>query len=185
MSSTKTKTKKLGARDWLAKYYIPVTFKKSTAMSWAAALDHGIAKWSGLSESVLERYGLYIHSGSLIPVDGGFDDEVLTVDSTTCALCHKSSSGPKDSRHIYCRRCPLHASLGRPCDSAYTDDGYNLNGSNESEYSSFVLRNDAEPMLEALRAARKWLDTEEGRNWLEKEERASETLSACEDEQCA
>lgn len=137
--------KKLGRREWIAKYF---SSKPNMRMTWEKAVDHCIKKWSGGSEKVLESYGAVIVNGNIV-----FKDDLgFFFDAETCALCVKTSAWDYS-----CDMCLLYHARGcvSCCKPRYDED--------TSPYSIFEISGDNKPMLYWLRRTKRFLQTKKWR----------------------
>ena len=140
----------MSIETWKAAFY------KAEAADTAIdeALEHSILKWEGLRKANLDEHELRVR-GRIILVDktsGYFTpaQPLFKIDETTCALC---------AHHILkkhtCLSCPLFKALnGNNCDAWPVNDSIQLADSNP--YQAFTSCGDPEPMIRALKKARKF-----------------------------
>lgn len=130
------------AQDWLNKYY-PVSADDS-AGSWLEAAEHSLRKWRGLTDEVLEEYGLN-RSKTLVGTKAVRDHgvAVLLLDGDTCALCvkHDRDNCGYDDDSDKCPECPITLSGGVGC--------------NETNSPYDVMH--VPKMIETLETAVKWV----------------------------
>ena len=96
---------------WLKKFY-PVP---STRCKKKDALTHSLRKWEGLRPEVLTEHGL---TQGLYKLYDSNDEQVLSVTSTSCALCHFYYDAEASDEEA-CMLCPLFAVNKASCDDAY------------------------------------------------------------------
>lgn len=128
-------------------------------------VDHSLAKWEGLRESVLGDHRLRYDPAACAvyaaDVDRarrhGFDPtgEVLRMGSESCALCEAYCPEAPT-----CRGCPLYQSRGGvACDRATSVE--RAGGRSISPWGEWAAANDPEPMIRALRDARVFVANDE------------------------
>ena len=130
--------------SWKKEYY-PIPASRCSKKN---ALDHSIRKWTGLLKVNLKKHGLRADAGELLD---GKHTTGFGIDCESCALCHYYM----DIR-MNCGACPLAlANKGVPCDGHYWDDDHStLLG----QYSRFLQFDNARPMLNLLKKAKRMLD---------------------------
>ena len=108
------------------------------------AVAHSLKKWKGLRSANLEAHGM------VKTVDGDIEERSgrqreLCISASSCSLCH----------HFYndhsCKACPLALSRdGTSCVEATSDES-------ESPWDAWDKgKNNPEPMIAALKKAKKW-----------------------------
>jgi len=131
-------------QSWCEEFY-PVPADK---VSESNALVHSLRKWIGLRNENLSRHDLRLGSRYLYDAsstDASFHNSLFLVADDSCALCvhHARRHWSCAQRRCSCSACPLYKVLGnKACDSS--DGPYSLD---------FVGNSDVEPMIEALEAA--------------------------------
>lgn len=113
-----------GIARWRRKF-MPISATEAALKGPLAATDHSLKKWQGYAPAMLAHYELSI--GDVI--------------ATGCALCafNDLAAPPEALRPVDCTRCPLHATLGHPCDET---DG--------TPYAIWRTTGDTTPMVDAL-----------------------------------
>lgn len=104
------------------------------------AVAHSLRKWEGLRQEGLGRHRISISGRAIIDENGRF-----FINAGTCSLCHLYLKGGN------CTGCPLNDSRGMSCDKARYKE--------ESIYHEFANNGNPEPMIDALRKAQEWEET--------------------------
>lgn len=135
----------MSVKSWKAEFYPSPPNEKAT---WRECLEHSIRKWTGLLPDNMAKHAVWAENAVITDVDS----YRLGIDASSCALCQKGIYLHLDEG--MCTDCPLYAYLGkRRCD----DDAQGI-----SPYSAFCDSGDAQPMLDALKAARKFAPVDLG-----------------------
>lgn len=95
-------------QSWKNEFY-PVEAQK---VAISDALQHSLVKWKGLTAENLSRHEVKSYLGVLKDEVG---DEVLCIDSSSCALC-VHYLGDDDPHEHQCTGCPLFEVRGVGCD---------------------------------------------------------------------
>ncbi len=95
----------MSLESWKQEYY-PVP---ADEVSKEDAVKHSLQKWIGLRAENRIRHGVQLYDGELT----GTDTDELSIDSSSCALCHHYLREVDDTS---CTDCPLAAALGQSCD---------------------------------------------------------------------
>lgn len=124
---------------WAKKYY-PIPANKCKK---ADAVDHSLQKWIGLRSKNLKAHGLFSDGFGLCEYTNCDAPCVLDIDSDTCALCQHHVG-----RVGNCQGCPLFVALG----------GSRCDRDPDSPYWLWTDDENPEPMIRALRKAKKLVD---------------------------
>ena len=127
--------------SWKKQYYPRSASRRMTTLE---AIEHSLQKWLGLRPETLAKHGLNYDDGAVEENNTRSSEalrslEAFLIDSSTCALCQMFLENA-----VLCGDCPLGLVLGRQCDLG-----------DDSPYWAFVERRDPEPMIAALRVARR------------------------------
>jgi len=136
----------MSKESWLERYY-PVPAEMAT-QSELEAVEHAIRKFQGLKPKVMSKHGVWLVEAVLC--DGPNYDEVLRINSVTCALCERHRTEP--SGLLNCEECILSKVRGVACDRRedYVDE-------DRAPYQAAVFGGYTTPMLELLHEARRVL----------------------------
>ena len=108
-------------KTWIDEFYP----KPATDTTPGEALQHSLTKWQGLKPENLKRHNVRVSAfADVVGID--LDDQMdnLSVDGTTCALCHHFLSH-KDEHLDRCEPCPLSIVRGKtPCDNERDDEEF-------------------------------------------------------------
>lgn len=139
----------MSIKTWIDEYYpAEADALEKSGASDLELVDHALKKWPGLSTENLERHDLRCGENRI----WGSDGKLFVVDFSTCALCQRFEDS-EDS----CPECPVTTATGKPC--------YDCSGESEYDpFSDWIVTGDVEPMLEALRWARRWCVRQEKRD---------------------
>ncbi len=122
----------MSMKTWLKEFY-PTPATKTRKKG---ALAHTIRKWTGLLKKNLRKHSLRIDDcGDVVEGPGGYGP-CLTIEASTCALCHHHPEGD-------CESCPIIQYREVYC------------GGRGSAYREWCKTNDARPMLAALKRVQK------------------------------
>lgn len=112
---------------------------KQAAKDPLAATEHSLKKWKGLKDKHLTKHGLVHRYGDLRNPDTGNE---FGIDDSSCALCQHVKLDPA---HYGCAPCPIVKATGCKCDG------------DSSPYSAWLKNKDPQPMIQVLKATRKYL----------------------------
>lgn len=136
----------MSMKTWKEKFY-PVEAEVAAKDGVLAAVDHSIKKWEGLTQENLKAHGvrqqLHVITTLGNPMANIKSPNNFSVNGRTCALCVLFATQGKWE----CDGCPLYEVRGAKC---FKD------GVDRSPYRAFCEEypGRAEPMIEALKAAR-------------------------------
>lgn len=111
-------------------------------MTKRQAVEHSLRKWEGLTKKNLKKHGVFKSDWFIED-----DNDDVSIDANTCALCVKyfdAKTDILDTHDDECRKCPLFKTLGEPCDGR---SGSQVN----SPYNIWRLQDNPLPMIKALR----------------------------------
>ena len=129
--------------SWKAEFY-PMDVE-SVPFDAVQATRHSLVKWTGLREANRVRHSVELRNHSiLVDTDGSpADDDIMQIDSSSCALCqHFYDDHSNDDDADWCARCPLNITLGMSCDDS--------DGRVPSPWDMWTNTQDPEPMIAAL-----------------------------------
>jgi len=137
----------MSLRSWKQEFY-PVTAKKleRSGASEEALVEHSLRKWLGLRPAALRKHDVLFWHSEVTADSWSSHSSGLYIDAASCALCARHLRDASDPAR--CNTCPLYRALGcRPCD-VETPEG-------NSPYGAGIAANNPEPMINALRAAKR------------------------------
>jgi len=145
----------MSLETWKEEFYPVPADDKRAKRSHTAAVNHSLKKWRGLTKENLEKHGLIkvSLSDSIAPINGG---GCITISGATCALCCMEDERTclnNSTSEKFCRQCPLFRTLGRQCDQDNLLDVSEEPG----PYIKFIIKDDPQPMIEALEKTKKKL----------------------------
>jgi len=143
----------MSLETWKEEFYPVPADDKRAKRSHTAAVNHSLKKWRGLTKENLEKHGLQKESTVIIPINGG---GCISIVGATCALCcmeYDRTCLNNSTSEKFCRQCPLFRTLGRQCDQDNLLDVSEEPG----PYIKFIIKDDPQPMIEALEKTKKKL----------------------------
>jgi ribosomal protein L35 len=121
----------MSLQSWKKEFY-PIPADK--IITWKAALEHSMLKWSGFSKKNLEKHDVILDHGSLQCKYREFK-----VDDKSCALCLLSYD--RKIKYVACNTCPIFKLNGYYC--VYRRGRV-------SAWNAFILHDNPKPMQRLL-----------------------------------
>lgn len=139
---------------WRAKYYpVPARQLHESGVSDLELIDACLLKWSGLTEEVMNHYGLKTQGRELTHkevCEPLADYEPLFIDAESCALCIRYMKGDAESGEHVCFGCPIKELRGASCDRRLPQE---LN----SPYGAWYTTKNPQLMINTLEDSRRFV----------------------------
>lgn len=143
----------MSLETWKQEFY-PVAAEHA-AVDELSAIDHSIAKWTGMRPDNLARHATTSSASNLriVNVNDPVSDDCLIVASDSCALCVLNDRRCGD-KYYGCDKCPIVEATGDGCDGGYYD--YDRDEDDPTPWDTWLSTGNPEPMIQLLETTRQY-----------------------------